>query len=136
MILIWMIVILLTGGILCWIAGKQNALLIKSIALISTLAVFILQLGLYSKFKTPPNPNWLIDYNTPWIPSFGIHFHLALDGLSMLLILLTGFLGFLAVLCSWNEIKEKMGFYYFNLLWTLAGITGVFLALDLFLFYF
>ena len=53
-----------------------------------------------------------------------------------MLLLLTGFLGVLAVLCSWNEIKERTGFYYFNLLWTLAGITGVFVAMDLFLFYF
>ncbi|MEJ7679749.1 MAG: proton-conducting transporter membrane subunit [Segetibacter sp.] len=42
----------------------------------------------------------------------------------------------MAVLCSWNEIKQRVGFYYFNLLWTLAGISGVFIALDLFLFYF
>src|SRR5690606_23280879 len=39
-------------------------------------------------------------------------------------------------LCSWTEIKEKHGFYFFNLLWTLAGICGVFVAMDLFLFYF
>ena len=52
------------------------------------------------------------------------------------MLLLTFFLGILSVLCSWNEIKEKIGFYYFNLLWTLAGISGVFVAMDLFLFYF
>jgi NADH-quinone oxidoreductase subunit M len=56
--------------------------------------------------------------------------------LSLVLLLLTFFLGILAVLCSWNEIKEKHGFYFFNLLWTLAGICGVFVAMDLFLFYF
>ncbi len=59
-----------------------------------------------------------------------------LDGLSLVLLLLTFFLGILSVLCSWNEISEKIGFYYFNLLWTLAGISGVFVAMDLFLFYF
>jgi NADH-quinone oxidoreductase subunit M len=50
-------------------------------------------------------------------------------------LLLTFFLGALAVLCSWNEIKQRAGFYYLNLLWTLAGISGVFVAIDLFLFY-
>ncbi len=50
--------------------------------------------------------------------------------------MLTFFLGILSVLCSWNEIKERIGFYFFNLLWTLAGISGVFIAMDLFLFYF
>ena len=42
----------------------------------------------------------------------------------------------LSVLISWNQVRERIGFYHFNLLWILAGITGVFLAMDLFLFYF
>jgi NADH-quinone oxidoreductase subunit M len=54
----------------------------------------------------------------------------------MVMLMLTYFIGLLAVLCSWKEIKERPGFYFFNLLWTLAGISGVFVALDLFLFYF
>src|SRR3546814_9362899 len=45
-------------------------------------------------------------------------------------------LGTLGVLCSWKEITERPGFFHFNLLWVLAGITGVFLTMDLFLFYF
>jgi NADH-quinone oxidoreductase subunit M len=80
--------------------------------------------------------NWLIQYVLPWIPSFGISFNLALDGLSLLMLLLTFFLGIVAVLISWNEIQYKIGFFHFNLLWVLAGITGVFITMDLFLFYF
>src|SRR3546814_10421414 len=45
-------------------------------------------------------------------------------------------LGTLGVLCSWKEITERPGFFHFNLLWVIAGITGVFLTMDLFLFYF
>src|SRR3546814_19576569 len=52
------------------------------------------------------------------------------------MLLLTFFLGTLGVLCSWKEITERPGFFHFNLLWVLAGITGVFLTMDLFLFYF
>jgi NADH-quinone oxidoreductase subunit M len=52
------------------------------------------------------------------------------------MIALTGFLGLVAVGSAWNEITEKTGFFYFNLLWTLAGVIGVFTALDLFLFFF
>src|SRR5258708_15178926 len=70
------------------------------------------------------------------MPSFGVNFSLALDGLSLLMLLLTFFLGIFSVLISWNEIKERVGFFHFNLLWVLAGITGVFLTMDLFLFYF
>src|SRR5205085_3428855 len=72
----------------------------------------------------------------PWIPQFGISFHFAMDGLSLLLLALTMFLGIMSVLASWTDIEERVGFFHFNLLWVLAGITGVFLALDLFLFYF
>jgi NADH-quinone oxidoreductase subunit M len=55
---------------------------------------------------------------------------------SLLLAALTIFLGIISVLCSWTEIRERVGFFHFNLLWILAGILGVFMALDLFLFYF
>jgi NADH-quinone oxidoreductase subunit M len=80
--------------------------------------------------------DWLYQVNRPWIPSLGIQFHLAMDGLSLLMILLTGFLGLICIIISWNSIREKIGFFYFNLLFVLAGTMGVFLAMDLFLFYF
>ena len=82
------------------------------------------------------NGPWLVDLNVAWIPWFGIRFHLAADGLSLVLILLTHFLGIVSVACSWTEITERTGFFHFNLMWVLAGIIGVFTALDLFLFYF
>ncbi|MEO8795553.1 MAG: NADH-quinone oxidoreductase subunit M, partial [Daejeonella sp.] len=80
--------------------------------------------------------NWLEQFHTEWIPIFGISFHLAIDGLSLLMLSLTFFLGILAVLTSWTDVKYQVGFYHFNLLWILAGICGVFMAMDLFLFYF
>ena len=54
----------------------------------------------------------------------------------MLLIFLTVFLGMISLGAAWHEIKERSGFFYFNLLWTLAGVIGVFTSLDLFLFFF
>ena len=62
--------------------------------------------------------------------------HLALDGLSLLMLILTFFLGIISVIISWKEINSKVGFFHFNLLLILSGIIGVFLSLDLFLFYF
>jgi len=79
---------------------------------------------------------WLRELDWNWIPQFGIHFHLALDGLSLLLLMLTFLLGVTSVLASWTEIQDAVGFFHLNLLWVLAGIAGVFLAMDLFLFYF
>jgi len=78
----------------------------------------------------------LADIKLAWISELGISLHLALDGLSLLLLLLTFFLGILAVIISWKEINSKVGFFHFNLLLIMAGIVGVFLSLDLFLFYF
>lgn len=139
MILVILISVLLLGGLLCWLLGRWNETAVRWVALLAVLVDLILIGSIWivqSAAIVTPSSAWMIDYRANWIPAFGISFHLALDGLSLVLLLLTFFLGALAVLCSWNEIRERRGFFYFNLLWTLAGICGVFVALDLFLFYF
>lgn len=144
MILVWFIVILLAGGLLALLIGQWNRALCRWISLISVLANFILAIAFWLNNPITNNSltnnlttnSWITAFRSDWLPSFGIGFHVAADGLSLLMLLLTFFLGTLAVLCSWNEIRERSGFYYFNLLWILAGITGVFMAVDLFLFYF
>jgi NADH-quinone oxidoreductase subunit M len=140
MILLWLILVLVIGGILAWIASYWNTNASRWISLIGTGLDFILAMVLWIRhFRQVHLLNqtlWLEELNWRWIPQFGIHFHLALDGLSLLLLMLTFFLGMLSVLCSWTEIQQKIGFFHFNLLWTLAGVVGVFLAMDLFLFYF
>jgi NADH-quinone oxidoreductase subunit M len=80
--------------------------------------------------------DWLVLYQADWIPRFGVSFIFGADGLSLMLIMLTVFLGLMALGSAWGEIHERSGFFYFNLLWTLAGVLGVFTALDLFLFFF
>jgi NADH-quinone oxidoreductase subunit M len=145
MILIEMIGILLGGGILCWLTAGWNSAYVKWIAMTAVAADLLIAGVLFAHFSAggmpqtataPTAMTWLVDYRRSWIPSLGVSLHLSMDGLSLLLVLLTFFLGLLSVLTSWREIKERQGFYYFNLLWTLGGIAGVFLATDLFLFYF
>ena len=138
MMLAGTICILLLGGLLCWLLAKWSAVLSKWIALLAVVIDFVIVCYWWLQYKnvSPAGGSWFINYRVGWIPSSGISFHVAMDGLSLVLLLLTFFLGILSVLCSWNEIKEKTGFYFFNLLWTLAGISGVFVAMDLFLFYF
>jgi NADH-quinone oxidoreductase subunit M len=140
MILVWLIAILLIGGALAWVAAKVSRQLAKWISLVAVVLDFIIALSIWITYNPSlaslGSTNWLIKLNTPWIPQFGISFYLALDGLSLVLIMLTTFLGILSVLTSWKSITKNVGFYHFNLLWILAGITGVFLSLDLFLFYF
>lgn len=134
MILVWLILILLLGGLLSWLASRWNVPLARWIALAAVAVNFVLTAGIW--FGNPVPVGWVAELDLEWIPRFGIHFHLALDGLSLLMLLLTFFLGMLGVLCSWKEISYRPGFFHFNLLWVLAGITGVFLTMDLFLFYF
>ncbi|POY35730.1 NADH-quinone oxidoreductase subunit M [Solitalea longa] len=140
MILVWLIIILMSGGILAWICGYFLTHLSKWIALVSCLISLIitgrLWFDLYNRIDLQNQTGWLMEFSVPWIKPLGITFHLALDGLSLTLLLLTFFLGLAAILCSWREITSKQPFFYFNLVWVLAGITGVFLAMDLFLFYF
>lgn len=136
MILFDLIWILLAAGLLAWITGKWNAVLPRIISIVAISHNLIHLLSAYLKSPVNENNPWLIDHKISWIPSFGINFHLALDGLSLIMIILTLFIGLIAVIISWNEIREKSGFFHFNILWILAGITGVFLSIDLFLFYF
>jgi NADH-quinone oxidoreductase subunit M len=92
--------------------------------------------GGYSLTQSAGIPQWQSEFVMPWIPRFGISIHLAIDGLSLLMVVLTGLLGVLAVLCSWREIEKYQGFFHLNLMWILGGVIGVFLAIDMFLFFF
>lgn len=144
MILVWLILIPFAGGLLCWQAERWGEKAPRWIALATMILVLLMSIWLWltGDYQLPSlgaraeASQWTQEWRVPWIPRFGIDIHLALDGLSLVLIALTGFLGLLAVLCSWKEIVIRVGFFHLNLLWILGGVVGVFLALDLFLFFF
>jgi NADH-quinone oxidoreductase subunit M len=140
MILAWLIVLLLAGGLLAWFAERWHPRWCRWISLAALAIDLLLALVLWAQhdgvLDISTQALWLAQVNLPWIPRFGIRFLLAMDGLSLLLVLLTLFLGIMSVVTSWTEIRTRVGFFHFNLLWTLAGTIGVFLALDLFLFAF
>ena len=73
--------------------------------------------------------------DVPWIASLGIRYIVGVDGISMLLVLLTTVLGFLAILSSWSAIRQRENQYYAYLLILQTGMIGVFVSLDTFLFY-
>ena len=134
MILIWLISILFIGGILAWASERYNQNYPRNIALLTVLLDLLLMLSILPSESI--TSEWITVFQIDWIPRFGISLYFALDGLSLLLIILTAFLGAISIGSAWNEIKTRTGFFYFNLLWTLAGVIGVFTALDLFLFFF
>jgi len=120
--LIWWPIV---AGILVWIAAKHSEFFSRVLTLLSVFITFF-----YLMFISDGTAS------ISWFSRFNINFSLHLDGLSYLLITLTILLTILAILVSWQEIKKKVGFFHFNLLLTLAGINGVFLASDLFMFFF
>lgn len=142
MILTWLILIPFIGGLLSWQAERIGSRTPRWIALLAMVLLFVLALKLWMSHDfsmqgvTSGNSQWVETFQVDWIPHFGISFHLALDGLSMLMILLSAFLGVMAVICSWTEVTKKVGFFHLNLLWIIGAVVGVFLAMDLFLFFF
>ncbi len=140
MILVWLIVIPLAAGIIAGLVARRSHLASRWISLLAMIVGFALTVRLwvenYSHFTLLTQGRWLAEFNVPWIAGFGIRFHLAMDGMSVVLIALTFLLGIASVMISWREIHDNVGFFHFNLLWVIAGIVGVFLAMDLFLFYF
>ena len=135
MILPVILVILIAGAFAALFSGKRSGNLARIISLGATVISLVLFV-LYVPWRPADESRWLLDFRAEWIPRFGISLHLAVDGLSLVLVLLTLFLGILSVIISWKEIDQRIGFYHFNLLLILAGIIGVFITLDLFLFYF
>ncbi|HEY7297980.1 MAG TPA: NADH-quinone oxidoreductase subunit M [Xanthobacteraceae bacterium] len=139
MILLWLILTLLIGGVAAWLGERRGAAWSRWISLI----VLAVELALvltewaehYGSVAIGAKGAWFAEINWPWIAPLGISFHLGMDGLSLVLILLTVGLGIASVAASWTEITDRVGFFHFNLLWILAGVVGVFLALDLFLFF-
>ena len=142
--LINLIAILLVGGGLAWWSQRFAENLPRMVSLLVVLIDLGYLLTIISdipsqKFSLIPvasdSASWLLSYHSEWIPRFGISLQFAMDGLSLVLVLLTLVLGAVAIISSWDEIKRQRGFFQANILWTLAGVLGVFLALDLFLFF-
>ena len=132
---------LIFGGLLAWLAGRWSKEAPRWISLGFLVVHLIVSVRLWISFLaqkglTLGRGEWFLMEKADWIPQWGIQYFLAIDGLSILLLVLTGFLGLLAVACSWKGIQQRVGFFFFNLLLILAGLSGVFMALDLFLFYF
>ncbi|MEJ2152635.1 MAG: NADH-quinone oxidoreductase subunit M [Gemmatimonadota bacterium] len=107
---------------------------IRRMTLAVTIAHFALSLPLWWLYKSSGAPYQLVE-RRPWITAFGIEYHLGVDGVTVLLVLLTTFLMPLAVLASWRYIDQHVKEYHLLMLLLTTGMLGVFVALDLFVFY-
>ncbi len=108
--------------------------LVRRLALGAALLTFLLSLPLAAQFPAGAD-DWLFEVNRSWIASPPIRFHIALDGLSLWLVLLVTFLIPISMLASWRSIQSRVKEFFFLLLLLETGMIGVFASLDLFLFY-
>ncbi len=128
------------AGCLLLIPLWNCRILARPVALGVSLVDLALTIWLYASWRDLPLlksglPGYLLKEDAPWIPAFGIRYTLGLDGISLLMTMLTAFTFCVALLVSWNAIKEKTGLFLTLMLAMEAGIMGVFLSLDLALFY-
>src|SRR5271169_3664812 len=106
---------------------------IRRIALAVSLVEFAMSLALLPTFDSAI-PGYQFVENHPWIGN-AIQYHIGVDGISLFLVLLTTFLTPLAILCSWNSIHEHVKGFFVSLLVIETAMIGVFVSLDLFLFF-
>ncbi len=108
--------------------------LIRLWANLAGLAGLVVSIPLVTRFHSAA-PGFQFEEKASWIPSLGVNYHLGLDGISLLLVMLTTLMGFLAILSSWTAIQDRVKEYYAMFLLLQVGMIGVFMALDFFLFY-
>jgi len=124
----------LAGALLLMFLPRKDDLA-RWLALVVTLVAFLLSLHLPVHFVRGAS-GFQYEINLQWITSPNIHYHLGIDGISMWLVVLTTFLSPLCVLISWKSVHERVKEFFILLLILETALIGVFVALDLFLFYF
>ncbi len=113
---------------------KTQETQIKWMANIVAFVGFLLSLPLWFAFDNN-GPQFQFQERYDWIPSIGVSYYFGMDGISLLLVMMTTMLGFIAVLSSWSAIRDRIKQYYVFLLLLQTGMLGVFVTLDFFLFY-
>src|SRR6266478_1220534 len=124
----------LVGALLLLFIPRENEQAHKIAGNIFGALGFLVSLPLLRWFR----PGWggfAFEETADWIPSIGAKYHLGIDGISLLLVMLTTFLGMIAILSSWSAIHLRTKEYYILLLLLQTGMLGVFVSLDFFLFY-
>ncbi len=126
----------LLGVLVILFLKEEQKNTIRWVALISSLVTFGISLAVLAQFNAA-NPDLQMSINLPWIQVAGwnIHYFLAVDGLSILLLMLTTFLTPISILSTWTAIDDRVKDFMIFFLLLEVGMSGVFLAQDLFLFY-
>ena len=119
--------------VILFFVNKSSTRAIRMMATATAVVDFIVSLYLWINFD--PNKLWQFEFKVSWIPSLGVDYHFGVDGIAVLLILLTTFMGIIAIVSSYSAIHHREKEYYVLLLMLQTGMIGTFCALDFFLFY-
>jgi NADH-quinone oxidoreductase subunit M len=126
---------LIGAAVLALLPEREGSKLHHGAALAVTLLTLLFTLHLPMHYSALAAPGFQFDQNLPWIASPVIRYHVGVDGLSMWLIVLTGFLAPIGVLASWNTIKTRSRLFFSLFLLQQVAMVGIFISLDLFLYY-
>jgi len=126
----------LAGALVATLLPRGEAAQHKAWALVVTLATFFVSLGLWFGFDAGrAAPEFQFETKLPWIASLGIGYHVGLDGVALLLVMLTTALAPIVVLSAWNEVENRVKEFFIAILFLETAMIGTFAALDLVLFY-
>ncbi len=126
----------LVGVLILLFLRSEQKNLARWVALVVSLITFGISLAVLAQFQ-PSNPDLQLVVDLPWIPlaNLEIHYYLGVDGLSILLVLLTTLLAPISILSTWTAVEDRVKDFMIFFLLLEVGMVGVFLAQDLFLFY-
>ncbi len=133
LLLLTLLVPLVFALLLCAVPSGKTGLH-KTLATVGSVVAFGVSLALWFSFDKT-NPGFQFTTNWMWIPSLDIGFRLGIDGMSLLMVVLTTFIFPIAIIASYDSIRDRQKMYYIMILLLQFGLLGVFVSLDTFLFY-
>ena len=130
----WLIFFPLLGGVMLLLMPPTAHRAVRLWATVVAVAEFLFSLPLWWRYR-PADPAWQFEEHRAWLPSLGASYHLGVDGVGMLLVLLTTVLTAIAVIGAYSAVEKNVREFFALLLALEAGMIGTFLCLDLLLFY-
>lgn len=121
------------GALAILFMARGNSELPKQIAVVATSLSFLLSLVVMLQFER--DASFQFTEHVVWLEDLGVSYFMGIDAISLLLVVLTTFIGLISVIWSWGTVREREREYYNAILMLQTGMLGVFMALDLFIFY-